>query len=58
MGLPFHDARNLWNGRFEKVYLSSMLDACGGVVAKAAQKAGIPRQTFHRLMTKHRLRKA
>jgi DNA-binding NtrC family response regulator len=55
MGLPFHDARRELNDRFEKVYLSSVLDACGGRVTRAADKAGITRQTMHRLMTKHRL---
>jgi two-component system response regulator GlrR len=57
LGLPFHEARRAWTDRFEKVYLSSMLDAHGGVVSQAAEAAGIPRQTFHRLMTKHRLKK-
>ena len=57
MGLPFHEARRAWTDRFEKVYLSSMLDAHDGVVSKAAEAAGIPRQTFHRLMNKHRLKK-
>ena len=57
LGLPFHEARRSWTDRFEKIYLSSLLDAHGGVVSKAAEAAGIPRQTFHRLMTKHRLKK-
>jgi DNA-binding NtrC family response regulator len=54
---PFHEARRSWTDRFEKIYLSSMLDAHGGVVSQAAEAAGIPRQTFHRLMAKHRLKK-
>ena len=55
--MPFHDARTKWNERFEKSYLAAMLDSCDGVVAHAAERAQIPRQTFHRLMTKHGLRK-
>jgi DNA-binding NtrC family response regulator len=57
LSLPFHEARRSWTDRFEKVYLSSMLDNHNGVVSQAAEAAGIPRQTFHRLMTKHRLKK-
>jgi DNA-binding NtrC family response regulator len=57
LGLPFHEARRAWTDRFEKVYLSSMLDNHQGVVSQAAEAAGIPRQTFHRLMSKHRLKK-
>ena len=57
LGLPFHEARRAWTDRFEKVYLSSMLDGHNGVVSQAAEAAGIPRQTFHRLMAKHRLKK-
>jgi DNA-binding NtrC family response regulator len=55
--LPFHDARARWIERFEKFYLTAILDANGGVVTRAAQAAGIPRQTFHRLMSKHGLSK-
>jgi len=58
MQLPFHDARQRWTDRFEREYLMAMLDANRGVVAQAARMAGIPRQTFHRLMTKHRLAKS
>jgi transcriptional regulator with GAF, ATPase, and Fis domain len=57
INLPFHDARRNWIDRFEKVYLTSLLDANQGVVARAARQAGIPRQTFHRLLTKHGLGK-
>ncbi len=55
MRLPFNQARALLNERFEKLYLSELLAEAKGVVALAAEKAQIPRQSFYRLMTKHRL---
>jgi len=55
MRLPFHQARALLNERFEKLYLSELLAEAKGVVALAAEKAQIPRQSFYRLMTKHKL---
>jgi transcriptional regulator with GAF, ATPase, and Fis domain len=57
MNLPFHEARGRWVDRFEQAYLQTLLAASDGVVARAARAAGIPRQTFHRLMTKHGLTK-
>ena len=57
MNLPFHEARNKWVDRFERAYLSTLLDSAGGVVSQAAKIAEIPRQTFYRLMSKHRLTK-
>jgi two-component system response regulator AtoC len=53
---PYHEARALWAERFERAYLEARLEAAGGVVLRAAESAGIPRQTFHRLMRKHGLR--
>jgi DNA-binding NtrC family response regulator len=55
MQLPFHEARHAWNERFERSYLATVLAGCEGVVAHAAEKSGIPRQTFHRLLAKYRL---
>jgi len=57
MSLPFHDARRQWTEQFEKMYLSATLDSCNRVISNAAKAAGIPRQTFHRLMAKHGLKK-
>ncbi|MBN2360435.1 MAG: sigma 54-dependent Fis family transcriptional regulator [Deltaproteobacteria bacterium] len=53
--LPFHRARQLLNDRFEREYLTAVLERARGVVAQAAKLADIPRQTFHRLMAKHKL---
>jgi transcriptional regulator with GAF, ATPase, and Fis domain len=55
LGLPFHLARGRWNDHFERTYLANVLDRCAGVVTRAAERAEIPRQTFHRLMKKHGL---
>lgn len=52
---PFHEARTQWTERFEKAYLEAKLDEAEGVVLRAAERAEIPRQTFHRLMRKHGL---
>ncbi|HWU87902.1 MAG TPA: sigma-54 dependent transcriptional regulator [Kofleriaceae bacterium] len=39
--------------RFERAFVRVSLDACGGVVTRAARRAGISRQMFHRLMSRH-----
>jgi two-component system, NtrC family, response regulator GlrR len=39
--------------RFERAFVRVSLDACGGVVTQAAKRAGISRQMFHRLMSRH-----
>lgn len=55
MDLPFLDARNLMLESFEKRYVQSLLKACEGVVARAARKANVTRQTMHRLINKYAL---
>jgi len=39
--------------RFERAFVRVSLDASGGVVTRAAKRAGISRQMFHRLMSRH-----
>jgi DNA-binding NtrC family response regulator len=39
--------------RFERAFVQVSLDACDGVVTRAAERAGISRQMFHRLMSRH-----
>ncbi len=56
--LPFHQARGRWQDLFERSYLSIQLDRAAGVVSHAAEKSGLPRQTFHRLLRKHGLKNA
>jgi DNA-binding NtrC family response regulator len=54
--LPFHEARQRWQDRFEARYLKQHLERAGGVVARAAGQIDLPRQTVHRLLKKHGLR--
>ena len=49
--LPFAEARD----RFELDYLSSLLNATGGNVSRAARLAGRNRSEFYKLLKKHRL---
>jgi DNA-binding NtrC family response regulator len=51
--LQYHEAKEQLLESFEKRYLEAMLDREGGVVARAAERAGVPRQTFFRLLKKH-----
>jgi DNA-binding NtrC family response regulator len=55
LDVPFHEARRLATEKFEKAYLEAALDAASGVVTQAARTADLPRQTFHRLLTKHKI---
>jgi transcriptional regulator with GAF, ATPase, and Fis domain len=54
--LPFHEARRRWQDLFERQYLAAQMAAAGNVVTKAANRADLPRQTFHRLLRRHGLR--
>ncbi len=53
--LPFHEARRRWQDLFERQYLSIHMAKSEGKVARAAQSANLPRQTFYRLMRRHGL---
>ncbi len=54
--LPYHAAKERCLDRFERTYVEAILDASGGNVSRAAEQSGIPRQTIHRLMSKHGIR--
>jgi transcriptional regulator with GAF, ATPase, and Fis domain len=56
--LPFHEARRRWQDLFERQYLSAQVQRAGGVISHAAAAAGLPRQTFHRLLRQHGLRES
>jgi len=51
----YHEARRAAIEHFEREYCRSLLQACDGVVVRAAERAGISRQMFHRLLQKHGL---
>jgi DNA-binding NtrC family response regulator len=54
--LPYHDARQRVLDEFERGYVSAALAEAAGVVAHAAERAGLPRQTFHKFLRRHGLR--
>lgn len=48
--LPYHEAKERVVDSFEKSYLTEHLRAAGGVVTRAAQHVGLPRQSVHRML--------
>lgn len=50
LSLPYHDAKDRVLKSFEKTYLLEHLKAANGVVTRAAQRAGLPRQSYHRML--------
>ena len=65
LGEVFIDARKEWTAdvigivtdRFERRYLTAMLEATGGNISEAARRAGIDRVYLLRLMGRYGLRK-
>jgi transcriptional regulator with PAS, ATPase and Fis domain len=55
--MPFRKFQEKLKEHYEKAYLSGVLDSCNGVMSWAAKKAGLPRQTFYRLVAKYNLKK-
>jgi DNA-binding NtrC family response regulator len=56
-GLPLKEARQITVDRFEKQYLSSVLEQCGGRIMDAARQAGITTRQLNKLMNRHGLTK-
>jgi DNA-binding NtrC family response regulator len=50
LGLPYHEAKERVLESFERSYLLEHLRAAKGVVTRAAQRAGLPRQSLHRML--------
>ena len=48
--MAFHEARRTVLDDFERTYLTRALASAGGVVVRAAERAGIPRPTFYRML--------
>jgi DNA-binding NtrC family response regulator len=55
-GVPLVEARERWMAVLEAAYLRDLLDRHDGNISAAAKTAGIDRKTFHRLVSKHRIR--
>ena len=56
--LPFQEAKEIEVAKFERRYILWALDRAGGVIAKAAEIAGMDRSNFRRLMLKRGIRGA
>lgn len=56
--LPLKEARQITVDKFEKQYLSSLLEQCCGVIKTTAEKAGITTRQLSKLMNRHGLKKS
>jgi transcriptional regulator with GAF, ATPase, and Fis domain len=50
LSLPYHEAKDEWVERFERAYLTALLDRCDGNVSRAAREAGVDRRHVQRMM--------
>jgi transcriptional regulator with GAF, ATPase, and Fis domain len=48
--LPYHEARQRIVEDFERAYVAHALEKAGGVVVKAAERAGMARASFYRML--------
>jgi DNA-binding NtrC family response regulator len=53
--MSFKDAKELWNGSFEKEYLAAVLQRHSGNLSQAAREAEVDRKHFRRLARKYSL---
>jgi DNA-binding NtrC family response regulator len=56
-GLPLKQARRITVDRFERQYLSSLLEQCNGMIKDAAGRAGVTTRQLSKLMARHGLDK-
>jgi transcriptional regulator with GAF, ATPase, and Fis domain len=56
--LPLKEARARWTEQFELLYASTLLRRTNGNVTRAAEKAGVARRSFQRLMVERGIRSA
>jgi DNA-binding NtrC family response regulator len=54
--LPYKEAREAWNGSFERVYVRSLLERTGWNVTRAATEARMSRRFLQRLMVRMGMR--
>jgi transcriptional regulator with PAS, ATPase and Fis domain len=52
--LPYHEAKRRVLEAFDRAYFPDVLARTGGVVAKAAELAQVPRPSFHRMLSRAR----
>lgn len=52
--LPYHQARALAIERFERAYIPTVLATSNNVVTHAARRAGVGRESFHRILKRVR----
>jgi transcriptional regulator with PAS, ATPase and Fis domain len=52
--LPYHEAKRRALDLFDQAYLPKILEQAGGVVARAAELAQVPRPSFHRMLARAR----
>jgi DNA-binding NtrC family response regulator len=53
---PYHEAKERCIERFEREYVTELLARHDQNVSRAAEAARVPRQTLHRIMSRHALR--
>jgi transcriptional regulator with PAS, ATPase and Fis domain len=53
---PLHEARRRAIDAFERAYVPRVLERAGGVMARAAELAGVARPSFYRMLERLRLR--
>ncbi len=56
--LPLKEARQITIDRFEKQYLSSLLEQCSGIIKTTAEKADITTRQLNKLMNRHGLKRS
>jgi DNA-binding NtrC family response regulator len=49
----FHEAKSHAVEKFERAYLTSLLSECGGIVSRAAHRAGLSERNFHEKLKKY-----
>ncbi len=54
--LPLPEARRRAGEEFERGYLEALIEQSGGVLSRAAERAGVSRQALTKLVAKHGLR--
>ena len=56
ISVDFHEAKRQWVDRFEREYLKALLEVHSDNASEASRVAGLSRQSYYRLLSKHGLR--